>query len=350
MRAEADVPVQLERAGADGRVVRERAACRRTASRRSASRRAGRCPRGSGRRRGCSRRCCRGRRRSRCRWRASASDRVVVERCCSRSSLVVRRRPHREAVVAGVADEVVRRPSSRSRRVWKLMPSAIWSAMTVLRDREVRTSVRRTRGRPSCGGCRGPSNVESLSAPPMPLTWSVSMRSRTSPSIAKSGQVHVACCRRRRRTCRRSRRRCAPSRPARACASVTSWPLTIVYQLPAPSIVTSSTTMWRLTWNVPGRDEDRLVLRSCAAAIAASKASAESRAPVGSAPKSARTLSGLGLACGGATCSESMRSMTVQAACVPAGAVSRTVSPRRVGLAEQQRAARRRSASAGTAS
>ena len=27
--------------------------------------------------------------------------------------------------------------------------------------------------------------VESLSAPPMPLTWSVSMRSRTSPSIAK---------------------------------------------------------------------------------------------------------------------------------------------------------------------
>ena len=27
--------------------------------------------------------------------------------------------------------------------------------------------------------------VESLIAPPMPLTWSVSMRSRTSPSIAK---------------------------------------------------------------------------------------------------------------------------------------------------------------------
>jgi hypothetical protein len=34
--------------------------------------------------------------------------------------------------------------------------------------------------------------------------------------------------------------------------NATSRPLTTVCQLPAPSIVTSSTMMWRFTWNVPG--------------------------------------------------------------------------------------------------
>ena len=33
---------------------------------------------------------------------------------------------------------------------------------------------------------------------------------------------------------------------------MTWWPLKIVYQLPAPSIVTLSTMMWRFTWYVPG--------------------------------------------------------------------------------------------------
>src|SRR5262249_8422778 len=67
--------------------------------------------------------------------------------------------------------------------VWKLRPSAIWSAMTLSVMR--RFVIGRWSQMPTWVWCMySPSTVELLSAPPMPLTWSVSMRSRTSPSIA----------------------------------------------------------------------------------------------------------------------------------------------------------------------
>ena len=90
--------------------------------------------------------------------------------------------------------------------------------------------------------------VELLSAPPMPLTWSVSMRSRTSPSMAKPDRCTLRAAAVRgvlaveadagvHRAVRRRRARAS-----------TWWPLMIVYQLPAPSIVTLSTMMCRFTW------------------------------------------------------------------------------------------------------
>lgn len=107
----------------------------------------------------------------------------------------------------------------------------------------------------------------------------------------------------------------------------TSRPLTIVYQLPAPVIVTSSTMMCRFTWYVPGGRYTFSPLR-LAYAMAWSIARAESRRPVGSAPN-ASTLAARGSILGGPTSSESSRSMTVHSALLPAGTVSRTRSPAR---------------------
>ena len=94
--------------------------------------------------------------------------------------------------------------------------------------------------------------VESLSAPPMPLTWSVSMRSRTSPSIAKPDRCTLRAAAVRGVLAVEADAGVHRAVRAPASARATSWPLMIVYQLPAPSIVTSSTMMCRFTWYVPG--------------------------------------------------------------------------------------------------
>ncbi len=84
--------------------------------------------------------------------------------------------------------------------------------------------------------------------------------------------------------------------------------------------------MWRFTWNVPAGMKT-LLPRAFAAAIVASNASEDSRTPVGSAPN-ARTESELrGVFAGLPTCSKSIRSMIVQAAFVPSGTETRTLSP-----------------------
>src|SRR4051812_12175883 len=107
----------------------------------------------------------------------------------------------------------------------------------------------------------------------------------------------------------------------------------IVYQLPAPSIVTLSTTMCRLTWYVPG---GTYTLRwfLLANAIALSKASAESFRPNGSAPKSS-TFAATTSTFGSPTSSESSRSTTVVAA--PAGTERRTLSPALYALPRNRR-------------
>ncbi len=68
--------------------------------------------------------------------------------------------------------------------VWKLTASAIWSVIIVSETR--RFFIGPSNHMPTLVWlmCR-PVIVESLIAPPMALTWSVSMRSRTSPSMAK---------------------------------------------------------------------------------------------------------------------------------------------------------------------
>ena len=69
--------------------------------------------------------------------------------------------------------------------VWKFSASAIWSTMTL--SRTTRPSIGPSNHMPTfVWRMYRPSIVESLIAPPTPLTWSVSMRSRTSPSMAKS--------------------------------------------------------------------------------------------------------------------------------------------------------------------
>ena len=100
----------------------------------------------------------------------------------------------------------------------------------------------------------------------------------------------------------------------------------IVHQLPAPLIVTSSTRMWRFTWYVPAGMKTILPL-AFAAAMAESNAPAESTAPVGSAPKSSTDKEFGTFRTGGETFSKSTRSITVQAAFVPAGTETRTLSP-----------------------
>jgi len=67
--------------------------------------------------------------------------------------------------------------------VWKLRPSATWS--TTIVSLIVVPDIGPSNQSPTlvCWMYR-PSIVESLIAPPTPLTWSVSTRSRTSPRIA----------------------------------------------------------------------------------------------------------------------------------------------------------------------
>ena len=66
----------------------------------------------------------------------------------------------------------------------KFIPSAITSATIVFRT--VRLFSGPSNHSPTLvWWMYRPSIVESLSAPPTPLTWSVSIRSRTSPSMAK---------------------------------------------------------------------------------------------------------------------------------------------------------------------
>jgi hypothetical protein len=109
---------------------------------------------------------------------------------------------------------------------------------------------------------------------------------------------------------------------------VTSWPWTIEYQLPAPSIVTLSTTMCRFTWNTPSGMKTVLAF-ALASAIAASNASAESFRPVGSAPYWITETERGGRFSGFPTSWKSTTSTIVHAAFVFAGAVKRTVSPAR---------------------
>ena len=103
-------------------------------------------------------------------------------------------------------------------------------------------------------------------------------------------------------------------------------PVTIDHQFPAPTTATSSTTMWRVTLNVPFGIQTTPE-RRFANAIAASNAAEESRAPVGSAPNSVTGTAFAGFVFGLATSSVSSRSITVQSAAAPAGTASRIVSP-----------------------
>src|SRR3954471_2990798 len=129
--------------------------------------------------------------------------------------------------------------------VWKLRPSAIWSTTVVLVTLVL--FIGPSNQSPTLVfGMYSPSMVESDRAPPTPLTWSVSMRSRTSPMIEKPDRCTL---------------RLPPSwaylpenptpvwidLSGRGWLSATSWPLTMVYHAPAPSIVTLSTTMCRFT-------------------------------------------------------------------------------------------------------
>ena len=86
-RAEPDVPVQLVRARPDRRVAGDPRVAGERLGPEARSRAGARCPRGSGRRPGCSTPCCRCRRRSRCRWPAPASARCRGRTCCRASSV-----------------------------------------------------------------------------------------------------------------------------------------------------------------------------------------------------------------------------------------------------------------------
>jgi hypothetical protein len=68
--------------------------------------------------------------------------------------------------------------------VWKFRASATWSTMMLSLTRTLVIGPSNHRPTLVWRMCR-PRIVESLIAPPTPFTWSVSMRSRTSPSIAK---------------------------------------------------------------------------------------------------------------------------------------------------------------------
>ena len=83
--------------------------------------------------------------------------------------------------------------------------------------------------------------------------------------------------------------------------------------------------MWRFTWYTPGGTYTGSFF-AFAKAIALSKAAAESLRPSGSAPNSS-TLAAFSRTCGSPTFSESSRSMTVHAAALFVGMVSRILVP-----------------------
>ena len=68
--------------------------------------------------------------------------------------------------------------------MWKFSASAIWSTMML--SSTTTSDIGPSNHMPTfvCWMC-SPSNDESWKAPPIAFTWSVSMRSRTSPSMAK---------------------------------------------------------------------------------------------------------------------------------------------------------------------
>jgi hypothetical protein len=149
---------------------------------------------------------------------------------------------------------------------WKFRPSAVWSRMRQPTMR--RLFIGPSTHTPTLLCCIQTLDTSvSDSAPPIALTWSPSLRSLTSPMIAKSASVTF---------------RLPPAPASRPYQPIRS-PAVTLYHGPAPRTVTWSTMMCRVILKVPrGIHTSRPAAR--AAAMVASKALEASTAPVGSAP------------------------------------------------------------------